>query len=167
MEEDPHKLIRVGIRVTRQQQIGGPGDKTIRYDKKPTLEGILINSNYEVDGTNKVAEWLQKYPDWQQQQAWIPREHPSNNYTDPFRHTYEMGDSPDDPIEVIDNGYFWSYDLVTPGGIVEIDERWCEMSEYEKDYYRKDWWYEKPWEDLVDPTDVSSYVIMEIPLPKE
>ena len=121
MEEDPHKLIHTGIRVKKKQLVNSDG-KTIRCDKKPTLEGILIRYNYVVDSDQKVADWLQKYPDWQQQQAWIPREHPSNNYVDPFRHTYEMGDSPDDPIVVIDNGYFRSIELVTPGGIyIEFD----------------------------------------------
>ena len=154
-DDDPHKLIHTGIRVKKKQLVS-PDGQTIRCEKKPTLEGILIRYNYIVDSDQKVAEWLQKYPDWQQQQVWKPREHPSINYTDPFRHTYEMGDSPDDPIEVIDDGYFRSYDLVTPGGIVEINERWCDLSEYEKSYYRERWWYEKPWELIKDPGATSS-----------
>lgn len=152
-EDDPHKLIRVGMRVTRQIPLESDRQtvQTVKGDKRTRVEDVLVISNYEVNGPEKVEEWIKKNSDWKQQHPWIPAEHPIDSKRDTFRHIYEMGNTADDPIFVEDDGAFIIREIVTPGGVVEFKESWESLPEYEKSYYREKWWYEKPWELLKDP----------------
>lgn len=157
-EDDPHKLIRVGIRVTRQIPLESDRQtvRTVKGDKKTRVEDVLVSSNYEVNGPEKVEEWIKKNSDWKQQHPWIPAEHPINSKRDTFRHIYEMGNTADDPIFVEDDGSFIIREIVTPGGVVEFKESWEGLPEYEKQYWREDWKYMMPWDLLKDPGETSS-----------
>lgn len=168
MEEDPHKLIRVSTRFRRERlvQKDNLSQKTIVKPRKGNIEDVISYSNFEVDGTKKVEEWLKANPNHSTIHPWIPKEHPSHNYVDPFRHIYEMGDSPDDPIEVEDGGYFKITEVVTPGGIIELKERWEDLFDFQREYYQKEWWDQKPWDLLVDPGDVHSEVMSEVSIPE-
>ena len=108
-------------------------------------------SNFEVDGSSKVDEWLKKNEHWKSQSVWKPKEHPTGQKHDTFRHIYELGNDKDNPIEIEDDGFFSTFEYVTDQGIIRHKARWQDLSDYEKKYWQEDWWYEKPWEMLRDP----------------
>lgn len=129
--------------------------ETLPFIKRPHLDVLLHASNYEVNTNEKVSSWLQEIPKWQDQPVWKPSEHPPSNFHDPFIHIYELGKDAEHPIEVQDDGWFISREVVSDTGIYMFQARWDELTEDYKRYWKEDWWYEKPWDKLKDPGAMS------------
>ena len=153
--EDPHTLIRTTKRACKKCTHLEEDAQTMPCENRPHLDELMHTANYEVDGPTKVAEWLQVNKDWYQQPVWQPAEHPAPNKPDDFVHIYELGDDPLHPIEVIDDGWFVSYEYVTDTGIQTYKSTWKDLPEHEKRYWQEEWWYEKPWDQLHDPGAMS------------
>lgn len=152
-QDDGHTLVRINKRGCKKyREMDGETAPTV---KRPHLDVLLHASNFEVDSDEKVALWLQANAEWREQPVWIPSEHPSNQRYDPFVHTYELGDDNAHPIEVEDDGWFSVREVVTDAGVYTVRRTWNELSDHEKRYWQEEWWYEKPWDLLVDPGAMS------------
>lgn len=155
MEDDSHKLVRTLKRACKKHTFLDEDAQTVPRDKRPVLDEFMHMANYEVDGPTKVLEWLAINKNWKEQPVWIPSEHKYPNQPDPFVHTYELGNTPDKPIEIDDDGWFTSYEFVTDEGVIRYQSTWKNLPEHEKRYWQEEWWYEKPWDELKDPGAIS------------
>ena len=103
----------------RKKRIDFDGE-TLPVEKRPQLDVLLRATHFEIDVDKKVSEWLQEVPQWQEQPVWKPSEHPSSNRHDTFVHTYELGDDADHPIEIQDDGWFITREIVSDFSGVDI-----------------------------------------------
>ena len=138
----------------RKKRIDFDGE-TLPVENRPHLDVLLRATHFEIDIDKKVTEWLQEVPKWQEQPVWKPSEHPSSNRHDTFVHTYELGDDADHPIEIEDDGWFITREIVSDTGIYLLQLKWEDLPENYKRYWQKEWWNEKPWDLLVDPGAMS------------
>lgn len=155
MNSNEGQLIRINKRSCQKYIYVEEDTQTIPVEKRPRIEELLHLSNYEVNSIEKVQLWITKNTEWYKQPVWIPEEHPSTGQHDTFIHTYELGNDAEHPIYVEDDGWFTTREVVSDFGVCKLQYTWDELPEFEKRYWQKDWWYEKPWEELKDPGAMS------------
>lgn len=152
---EPGELVRVGRWRPAMKLYKQLDEGTVINNEPPRLEDILHANSGNVDSEEKVQFWIKAHPQWREQPVWKPSEHPSSEYHDTFIHICDLGNDAEHPIEIEDDGYFTSFELVTDIGIIRDKETWEELSDDRKRYWREEWWYEKPWDELKDPGAIS------------
>lgn len=152
---ETNELVRVGRWRPAVKQYKQIDNETVINNEPTRLEDVLHANSGVVDSVEKAQIWLNAHPQWREQPVWKPSEHPSSKYHDTFIHICDLGNDIEHPIEIEDDGYFTSFELVTDIGIICVKETWEELSKERKRYWREDWWYEKPWDLLVDPGAMS------------
>ena len=128
-------------------------EKTVILDKTRPVElrqGTNFHCN-ELGTFEKVEHWLKKNNEWWKYPIWIPEEHKDPPKHDPFIHISDLGNDKEHPIEIEDNGWFEERELFAEEGHFIFRFKWEDLPEERKRYWREDWWYEKPWDQLHDP----------------
>lgn len=95
--------------------------------------------------------WLEKNPQARYEKYWKPEEHNKPIKAPQFQRIVDMGNDPEHPIYVEDNGYFIEKEIVTDHGIFIMRYTWEELPDYEKQELQEKWLIEKPWDQLKDP----------------
>lgn len=100
--------------------------------------------------------WLERNPQARYEKYWKPEEHNRRIQMPQFQRIADLGNDPDHPIYIEDNGYFIEKELITDHGIFIERYTWEELPEYKKKEYLETYLYDKPWDQIRDPGKIST-----------